>query len=178
VTTCTTNRAIAAAAISASSQEPPVMPPVVATAQAAAIEPAEAQTQATTNAVPPASLLPTLSPSHAFDDVIDYSTSDGMKLYSVSIAILPIKDFEGTGGNIQIWINDLIEHAQAKNWIAILTVVINGISYFIPRCFTLTIQQVQDREESYLFAPQECPKENSGFLYSYHMHGPLSEGNV
>jgi hypothetical protein len=162
-----TNRSIAAAAIAASSQEPPVMPPPVAAAQAAAIEPAEAQTQPTTNAValPPASLLPALSPAHASDDVIDYSTSDGMKLYSASIATLPIKDFEGTGGNVQTWINDLIERAQAMNWIAILTVVINGISYFIPRCFTLTIQQVQDHARSYLFAPQGRPKQNSAVLY-------------
>ena len=162
-----TNRAIAAAAIAAASQEPPTMPPAVATAQAAAIEPAEAPTQPTTNvaAVPPASLLPALSPAHASDDVIDYSTSDGMKLYSASIATLPIKEFEGTGGNVQTWINDLIERAQAMNWIAILTVVINGISYFIPRCFTLTIQQVQDHARSYLFAPQGRPKQNSAVLY-------------
>jgi hypothetical protein len=51
------------------------------------------------------------------------------------------------------------------NWIAILTVVINGISHFIPRCFTLTIQQVQDHARSYLFAPQGCHKQNSAVLY-------------
>ena len=51
------------------------------------------------------------------------------------------------------------------NWISILTVVINGISYFIPRCFTLTIQQVQDHARSYLFAPQGRPKQNSAVLY-------------
>jgi hypothetical protein len=57
---CPTNHAIAV-----SSQEPPVMLLVVVAAQAAAIEPVEAQTQPTTNAVavPPAScfLFPALS---------------------------------------------------------------------------------------------------------------------
>jgi hypothetical protein len=75
-----------------------------------------------------------------------------------------IKDFEGTGGNVQTWINDILERAQVINWMAILTVVINGISYFIPRCFTLTIQQVQDHARSYLFTPQGQPKQNSGVL--------------
>ena len=122
---CPTNGAIAAA-----SQEPPT----VATAQIAAVEPAEAHAQSTANvvAVPPFSPLPALSPAHATDDVIDYSTSDGMKLYNASIATLPIKDFEGSGGNVQTWINDLIERAQAMNWISILTVVINGISCTMP----------------------------------------------
>jgi hypothetical protein len=128
---CPTNHSIAAAAIAVAYQEPPTMPPVVATAQAAAIEPAEAQTQPNTNVadVPLVSLLPVLSPAFASNDVIDYSTSDGMTLYSASIAILPIKDFEGTGGNVQTWINDFIERAQAMNGIVFLTVMINGISY-------------------------------------------------
>jgi hypothetical protein len=93
---CPTNRTIAAAAIAAASQEPPTMPPAVATALAAAIEAAESPMQPTTNAVvvSPASLLPALSPSRVSDDVIDYYTSDGIKLYSASVATLPIKDFE------------------------------------------------------------------------------------
>jgi hypothetical protein len=88
-----------------------------------------------------------------------------MKLYNAFIATLPIKDFEGSALNVQTWINDLIEHAQAMNCITLLTVVINGISYFIPRCFTLTIQRVQDHARSYLFAPQGRPKQNSAVLY-------------
>ena len=72
----------------------------------ATIEPTEEILQPATNinttdTTGLASLLPALSPAHANDDVINYSTSDGMKLYNASISPLPIKDFEGSGGNVQ-----------------------------------------------------------------------------
>ena len=53
----------------------------------------------TTESTGQASLLPAFSPAHVNDDVINDSKSDGMKLYNVSIAPLPIKEFEGNGGN-------------------------------------------------------------------------------
>jgi hypothetical protein len=144
------NRATTAAANLAATDEPRPRSPIVLAFQDTEVEPAEANSQPTANigATPSTYFLPALSPTHASDEVIDYSTSDRMKLYSASIATLPMKDFEGTEGNVQTWINDLIERAQAMNWIAILTVVINGISFLIPRCFTLTIQQVQDHARS------------------------------
>ncbi len=46
-----------------------------------------------------ASLLPALSPSYVNNEVINYSSSDGLELYNASIAPLPIKEFEGNGGN-------------------------------------------------------------------------------
>ena len=64
----------------------------------------------TTESTGQASLLPALSPAHINDGVINYYTSDGMKLYNVSIAPPPIKEFEGNGGNTQTWINDLDFH--------------------------------------------------------------------
>jgi hypothetical protein len=88
-----------------------------------------------------------------------------MKLYNASIAALPIKDFEGTNNDVQTWINDLIERTLAMNWTSILTVALNGLSFFIPKCLTLTIQQVQEHAKSYLFAPQGRPKQNSAVLY-------------
>ena len=125
----------------------PAPPPVADAPQAVdaidvIMEPTEGVTQPATN-TGQASLLPALSPAHTNEEVINYSTSDGMKLYSASISPLPIKDFEGNGTDTQTWINDLIERSEAMNWMFILTVVINGIGFFIPRCLTLTIQQVK-----------------------------------
>jgi hypothetical protein len=119
----------------------------------------------TTESTGQASLLPALSPAHVNDGVINYSTSDGMKLYNVSIAPLPIKEFEGNGGNTQTWINDLIERSEAMNWTFILTVIINGVGFFIPRCLTLTIQQVQTHSLAYLYASNGRPKQNSAVLF-------------
>ena len=141
-------------------QAAPVQPP--AQANQAAMEPAEAPHYPVANPVP---FLPALSPAHVSEEVIDYATSDGMKLYNASIAALPIKDFEGTNNDVQTWINDLIERTLAMNWTSILTVALNGLSFFIPKCLTLTIQQVQEHAKSYLFAPQGRPKQNSAVLY-------------
>ena len=75
----------------------PVQPP--AHANQAAMEPAEAPHQPVTI---PAPFLPALSPAHVSNNLIDYATSDGMKLYSASIAALPIRDFKGTNNNV-LW---------------------------------------------------------------------------
>ena len=128
------------------------------------MEPTEGVTQPATN-TGQASLLPALSPAHTNEEVINYSTSDGMKLYSASISPLPIKDFEGNGTDTQTWINDLIERSEAMNWMFILTVVINGIGFFIPRCLTLTILQVQTHALAYLHASNGRPKQNSAALF-------------
>jgi hypothetical protein len=127
-------------------------------------EPTEGVTQPTTH-TGQASLLPALSPAHTNEEVINYSTSDGMKLYNASISPLPIKDFEGNGTDTQTWINDLIERSEAMNWMFILTVVINGIGFFIPRCLTLTIKQVQAHALAYLHASNGRPKQNSAALF-------------
>lgn len=74
---------------------------------------------------------------------MNYSTSDGMKLYNASIVPLSIKDCEGTGTDMQTWLNDLIEHTEAMNWMFIFTVMAYGVGYFIPCCLPLTLQQVQ-----------------------------------
>jgi flavorubredoxin len=110
-------------------------------------------------------MLPALSPAHTSNNIIDYATSDGMNVYNASMATLPIKDFEGTKGKVQTWINELIEPAQIMNRITILTVVSNRISYIIPRCSTLTIQQVQEHVRSYLSAHQGHPKKSNAVLY-------------
>ena len=73
----------------------------------AAIEPTEeillpSTDVTTTESTGQASLLPALSPAYVNDEVINYSSSDGMKLYNASIAPLPIKDFEGNGGNTDL----------------------------------------------------------------------------
>jgi hypothetical protein len=106
-----------------------------------------------------------LSPAYVNDEVINYSSSDGMKLYNVSIAPLPIKEFEGNGCNTQTWINDLIETSDAMNWTFILTVIINRVGFFIPRCLKLTIQQVQAHSMTYLHASNGRPKQNSAVLF-------------
>jgi hypothetical protein len=132
-----------------------------------AIEPTKEIIQHPTNLGTPgqASLLPALSPAYVNDEVINYSSSDGMKLYNASIAPLPIQEFEGNGGNTQTWINDLIERSDAMNWTFLLTVIINGVGFFIPRCLTLTIQQVQAHSMTYLHAYNGCPKQNSAVLF-------------
>jgi len=99
------------------------------------------------------------------DDVINYSNSDGIKRYNVSSTPLPIKEFEGNGGNTQTWINDLIERSEAMNWTFIFTVIINGVGFFIPRCLTLTIQQFQTHSLAYLYASNGRPKQNSAVLF-------------
>ena len=60
-----------------------------------AIEPTKEIIQSPANLDTPgqASLLPALSPAYVTDEVINYSSSDGMKLYNASIAPHPIKDF-------------------------------------------------------------------------------------
>jgi hypothetical protein len=132
-----------------------------------AIEPTKEIIQSPANLDTPgqASLLPALSPAYVNDEVINYSSSDGMKLYNASIAPLPIKEFEGNGGNTQTWINDLIERSDAMNWTFLLTVIINGVGFFIPRCLTLTIQQVQAHSMTYLHASNGRPKQNSAVLF-------------
>jgi hypothetical protein len=45
------------------------------------------------NTLGEASLLPALPPAYIHDEVINYSTSDGMKLCNPSIAPHPIQDF-------------------------------------------------------------------------------------
>ena len=154
------NRAPLAAILAADTQ------PTVKSIRAA-IETTERIIQPPFNVETPgqASLLPALSPAHVNDEVINYSSSDGMKLYNSSIAPLPIKDFEGNGGNTQTWINDLIERSDAMNWTFILTVIINGIGFFIPRCLTLTIEQVQAHSRAYLHASNGHPKQNSAVLF-------------
>jgi hypothetical protein len=142
-------------------------PPSFANIQAANIEPDEANLLPTEDTItdPTVPVLPAFSPAHTSDKVIDYASSDGMNLYNSSIAILPIKDFKGTKGNIQTRIDGLMKLAQAMSWTTILTVVSNKISYFIPRYLTLTNQQVQEHARSCLFTHQGHPKENSVILY-------------
>jgi hypothetical protein len=131
-----------------------------------AIEPTkEIQPPTNLNTPRQASLLPALSPVYVNDEVINYSSSDGMELYNASIAPCPIKEFEGNGGNTQTWINDLIERSDAMNWTFLLTVIINGVGFFISKCLTLTIQQVQAHSMTYLHASNERPKQNSAVLF-------------
>ena len=66
----------------------------------------------------PAAVAPvtrfSLSPAHASDDVINYGTSDGMKLYNK--ATKPGFEYDGTADFLRLFLEVFKDHAAESNW--------------------------------------------------------------
>jgi hypothetical protein len=62
-----------------------------------------------------------LTPARVSSSIIDYSSSEGMKLYNKSTAALSII-FDGDSINLKTWLEKLWEHSTEFNWDTIVTI--------------------------------------------------------
>ena len=66
-----------------------------------------------------------LSPAQTSNDVIDYSTSDGMKLYTK--ATKPQKnEYDGSSEGLRLILETFKDHAAESNWTLNVTVTTDG----------------------------------------------------
>ncbi len=107
-------------------------------------------------AAPPFALTPAL----ADNAVIDYTTSEGKKLWREASDKLPIGEFNGK--NPHTLLRDLDQRAKTQGWQTILTVTVAGTDYYLPRKHgAVTMAQVRTHSDVYMAGVQDRRTQNS-----------------
>jgi len=109
---------------------------------------------------PPVPLPFALTPALADDAVINYTTSEGKKLWKEASDQLPIGEFDGL--NPQTLLRDLDQRAKTQGWQNILTVTVGTTQYYLPRQHgALTMAHVRAHSDTYMIGVQDRRTQNS-----------------
>ena len=101
-----------------------------------------------------------LTPALADDAVINYTTSEGKKLWKEATEVLPIGEFDGK--NPYNLLSDLDQRAKMQGWQNILTVNIGANNYYLPRQYgALTMAQVRTHADTYMVGVTDRRTQNS-----------------
>jgi len=100
------------------------------------------------------------TPALANNLVIDYSTSEGKKLYEAAIKELPIGKFDGK--NPHTLLRALDVRAKEQGWRDLLTITIGAVDYYLPRQHGIvTPAQVRAHSDIYMIGAPDRRTQNS-----------------
>jgi hypothetical protein len=100
------------------------------------------------------------TPAIANHNLLDYTTSEGKKLWREASEKLPIGEFDGK--NPHTLLRDLDQRAMTQDWRTILTVTVGGTDYYLPRQYgAVTMAQVRAHATVYMVTTQDRRTQNS-----------------
>jgi len=116
-----------------------------------------------------------LFPAEADDEIIDYTTNDGKKLYKAATTPLPTK-YNGESEKFYMFLRDVTEQAQEHNWNSILMIPndANGNRYLPEFIGELTEANIRTHATGYI-AVHCRDAQRSAQMYKFLYHS-LDEG--
>ena len=116
-----------------------------------------------------------LTPSQANNCIIDYTSSEGKKLYALATSKLNFT-FDGNPSNLKVFLESLRQHAHSSNWAQIMTI---PDQRGVPRSIIdehgfLTMEDIRTQGDTYFWL--DCrDAQNSYQLYTCLAHSITSE---
>ena len=115
-----------------------------------------------------------LHPATVSDEVLDYSTTEGIKIYKANTTTLPIK-FDLSTSKLRLFLETLWTRATTAGWTPIQTFTVRGREYNLLDEYGIITKEVIRADTEEYTAEQNRDAQNAAQLFVYLMNSLTEE---